>query len=124
MKRRGIIILISDFNDTGYERAFRRAAVRHDLIPVLIEDRLERALPSARAILNAGLLEDPGAGDALADLSSDAFLSEYSAGRAAARRTTEQIFRSAGTDWIQVDPAGDIYGPVVRYFRKRERRLR
>jgi uncharacterized protein (DUF58 family) len=125
MKRRGIIILISDFNDAGYEKAFRRAAVRHDLIPVRVEDRLERALPEAGALLNAELLEGAGtAAPLLADLSSPEFLAAYSSARAEAAGAAERIFKSAGTDFIKVDPAEDIYGPVVRFFRKRERRMR
>ena len=48
MKRRGIIILISDFNAPDYSREARLTARRHDLIPVVITDRFERALPEAR----------------------------------------------------------------------------
>jgi len=125
MKRRGIIILISDFNDSGYEKALRRAARRHDLIPVRIEDRLEKALPKTRALLNAELLEGAaGAAPLAVDLSSQDFLAAYSAERAEVAGDTERIFRSAGADWIQVDPAGDIYGPVVKFFRKREKKIR
>ena len=41
MKHRGIIILISDFNDAGYERPAAHGRAAH-LIPVVVEDRLER----------------------------------------------------------------------------------
>ena len=124
MKRRGIIILISDFNDSGYEKALRRTAVRHDLIPVMVEDRLERTLPKIGGLLNAELLEDAGAVPFLADLSSPDFLAKYAAGRTEASRAVARIFKSAGADWILVDPAGDIYGPVVKFFKKRERKIR
>jgi len=122
MKRKGIIILISDFNDSGYEKALRRTAVRHDLIPVMVEDRLERALPNVRALINADNLEDAGAAPVLADLSSPAFRAKYAAARAEVAGTMERAFKGAGTDWISVDPASDIYGPVVKFFRKRQRR--
>jgi uncharacterized protein (DUF58 family) len=124
MKRKGIIILISDFNDSGYEKALRRTAVRHDLIPVLIEDRLERALPKTGALINAELLEDAGAAPFVADLSSAEFRAKYAAARAKNVKTMEEAFRSAGADWIKVDPAEDIYGPVVKFFKKRQRKLR
>ncbi|HBB66015.1 MAG: hypothetical protein A2X28_07260 [Elusimicrobia bacterium GWA2_56_46] len=124
MKRRGIIILISDFNDSGYEKALRRTAVRHDLIPVMVEDRLERTLPKIGGLLNAELLEDAGAVPFLADLSSPDFLARYAADRAEASRAVARTFKSAGADWILVDPAGDIYGPVVKFFKKRERKIR
>ena len=124
MKRKGIIILISDFNDSGYEKALRRTAVRHDLIPVMVEDRLERALPKARALINADSLEDPGAAPILADLSSPDFLAKYAAARAEAAVEMERVFKGAGADWISVDPAEDIYGPVVKFFRQRQRKMR
>lgn len=124
MKHRGIIILLSDFNDTGYEKALRRTAVRHDLIPVVVSDRLERALPKVRGLINADQLEDAGAAPLLADLSSPGFLARYAAARAEAAGAMERIFKSAGTDWICVDPAADIYGPVVKFFRRRQRMIR
>ena len=124
MKRKGIIILISDFNDSGYEKALRRTAVRHDLIPVQVEDRLERALPKTRALINADSLEDAGAEPMLADLASPAFQARYSAARSQAAAAMEKAFKSAGTDWISVDPAADIYGPVVKFFKKRQRKMK
>ncbi len=124
MKHKGIIILISDFNDSGYEQALRRTAVRHDLIPVVVEDRLELALPNVGALVNAELLEDAGAAPFVADLSSPEFLAKYAASRAKTAWQMDAAFKSAGADWIKVDPAGDIYGPVVKFFKKRQRKLR
>ncbi len=124
MKRRGIIILISDFNDSGYEQALRRTAVRHDLIPVVVEDRLELSMPRTGALLNAELLEEEGGRGFVADLSSPEFLARYAEERARAAWAMDAAFKSAGSDWIKVDPAGDIYGPVVKFFRKRQRKMR
>ncbi|MEI7530235.1 MAG: hypothetical protein WCK76_14955, partial [Elusimicrobiota bacterium] len=105
-------------------KALRRTAVRHDLIPVVVEDRLERALPKVGGLINAELLEQEGAAPLLADLSSPAFLAKYAAARAEVFKTMEKAFQSAGTDYITVDPAADIYTPVVRFFRKRSRKLK
>jgi uncharacterized protein (DUF58 family) len=124
MKHRGIIILISDFNDSGYEKALRRASVRHDLIPVIVEDRLERALPKVRALINAELLENDEAAPLIADLSSPGFLAKYASERSSASKNMEKAFKSAGIDWIRVDPAGDIYNPVVKFFKRRQRRIK
>ncbi|NLO90776.1 MAG: DUF58 domain-containing protein, partial [Elusimicrobia bacterium] len=52
LKRKGILILISDFADEkDYARPLRLAARRHDLIPVYLEDPLEAALPELGAVL-------------------------------------------------------------------------
>ncbi|TPW19730.1 MAG: hypothetical protein FD126_2398, partial [Elusimicrobia bacterium] len=51
LHRRAIIVLVSDFQDEGWERSLRRASRKHDLIPVLIEDPREDGLPDVPAWL-------------------------------------------------------------------------
>jgi len=122
MKRRGIIILISDFNSPDYAREARLTARRHDLIPVIITDRFEKALPAARALLVSEPLE--GGPVFTADLSSPDFRREYETAAAARRTALETLLRSAGADWIDVDPALPVYGPVIKFFRQRRRTFR
>ncbi|HAT72250.1 MAG TPA: DUF58 domain-containing protein [Elusimicrobia bacterium] len=122
MKRRGIIILISDFNSPDYAREARLTARRHDLIPVVITDRFEKALPAAKALLVSEPLE--GGPVFTADLSSPAFRRGYEAAAAARRTALEALLRSAGADWIDIDPALPVYGPVIKFFRQRRRTFR
>ena len=122
MKRRGIIILISDFNSPDYAREARLTARRHDLIPVVITDRFEKALPEARALLVSEPLE--GGPVFTADLSSQAVRRDYEAAAEFRRSALESLLRSAGADWIDVDPALPVYGPVVKFFRQRRRNFR
>lgn len=119
MKRRGIIILISDFNSPDFSREARLTARRHDLIPVVITDRFESALPAARALLVSEDLEN-GA-DFTADLASPGYLQAYAKEAAARRGALEAALRSAGADWIDVDPALPVHHPVVKFFRRRRR---
>ena len=51
-------------------------------------------------------------------------LAKYAAARMEVFRTMERAFQSAGTDYISVDPAGDIYTPVVKFFKQRARKIR
>src|SRR5580704_12259082 len=51
LRRRTIVFLLSDFQDEGFEPAFKRAGRRHDLIAVRIGDPREEELPAV------GLLE-------------------------------------------------------------------
>ena len=122
MKRRGIIILISDFNAPDYSREVRLTAHRHDLIPVIITDRFERALPAARALLVTEQLE--GGPGYTADLSSPAYRQAYETQAAARRAGLENVLRSAGSDWIDIDPALPVHGPVVKFFRQRRKSFR
>ena len=122
MKRRGIIILISDFNSPDCAREVRLTSARHDLIPVVITDRFERELPAAGALLVTEGLET-GAGST-ADLGSPEYRALYAREAAARRASLEALLRSAGADWIDIDPAQPVHGPVVKFFRQRRRTFR
>ena len=122
MKRRGIIILISDFNAPDYSREARLTARRHDLIPVVITDRFERALPEARALLVTEQLE--GGENFTADLSSPAYRAAYEAAAAGRRAGMEAVLRSTGSAWIDIDPALPVHGPVVKFFRQRKKNFK
>ncbi|HPB82289.1 MAG TPA: DUF58 domain-containing protein [Spirochaetota bacterium] len=45
MKKRSVVFLISDFIDEGYDIRLRRLRRRHDLIPVVVTDPVEKGLP-------------------------------------------------------------------------------
>ncbi len=119
MKRRGIVILISDFNSPDYAKEARLTATRHDLIPVVLTDAFERQLPAVNALLLSEHLED-GA-DFAADLSSEGYRKAYEGEAAARRGTMEAVLRSAGADWIDVDPALPVHVPVEKFFLQRRR---
>ena len=66
-RRRAVLFLFSDFIDSGFERALRGVARRHDCIAVRVSDPLEHELP------RAGLVQftDPESGSStLVDTSS------------------------------------------------------
>ncbi|MBI4802967.1 MAG: DUF58 domain-containing protein [Elusimicrobia bacterium] len=123
MKRKGIIILISDFIAAGYEKALNRTALRHDLIPVYISDRLEKALPVLPALINADALENEDR-SFLADLSSPEFSAKYAQARRRESAAMEKAFKAAGLEWISVDTAGSIYDPVVKFFKARRKKIK
>ncbi|PIU18182.1 MAG: DUF58 domain-containing protein [Elusimicrobia bacterium CG08_land_8_20_14_0_20_59_10] len=122
MKHSGIIILISDFNTPDFTHEARLTERRHDMIPVVITDRFERSLPEAGALLVSEPLE--GGGAFTADLRSPAFRQAYRDGAAKKRAELEQTLKSIGADWIDVDPALPVHGPVVKFFRQRRRKFR
>ena len=122
MKRRGIIILISDFKCPDFTREVRLSERRHDVIPVIITDRFEKSLPPVGALLLAEPLE--GGPTAAADLSDPVFRREYEAAAAAARARLEETLRSGGSDWIDIDPAQPVYDPVIKFFTTRRRKFK
>jgi uncharacterized protein (DUF58 family) len=120
-RRRAVVFLLSDFRDTGYERAYRYTGRRHDLIALRLTD------PAAEALPDVGLLEliDAETDEpVLIDTHSPAVRSAY-AGLARGRRAAlERLSRAASVDLVEVSTAGDHLEALVEFFRRRERRLR
>ncbi|MBP5287441.1 MAG: DUF58 domain-containing protein [Elusimicrobiales bacterium] len=122
MKRRGIIILISDFRTGDFSRELRLLSGKHDVIPVVVSDEFEKNLPEGNVIVSAETLEEGG--DAVFDLADPEFRYRYRAEAEAFRGNLEETLRSAGTDWIDVDCSAPVYNPVIKYFRQRSRKFR
>ena len=122
LKRRGIIILISDFRTGDFSRELRLLSGKHDVIPVVVSDEFEKNLPEGNVIVSAETLEEGG--DAVFDLADPEFRYRYRAEAEAFRGNLEETLRSAGTDWIDVDCSAPVYNPVIKYFRQRSRKFR
>jgi len=121
LRRRSILMLVSDFQDEGFERVLRRTARKHDLIPVVIEDPRESALPALPAWLE---FEDPETGERTLVRPTRALREALSRRRAAAGERLDAIFRSARVDPIRIRTDENYVEPIVRYFQERARRFR
>jgi uncharacterized protein (DUF58 family) len=123
MRRRCVAFVLSDFLDdqARFERPLRIAARKHDLVPIRIEDRLERDLPAA----GLALLEDPETGATVRVDLSDRRVRDRLSGEAAAddQRLT-RLFARLDLDHARVraDDA-DYVGPLLAFFQARARRL-
>ncbi len=119
-RRSGIVFLVSDFGDAGYEAPFRIAAKKFDLIAVRVSDPAEKALPDAGLIR----LRDPETGaELLADTGNRDFRARY---EALARKRDEELkrfFQSCGVDLIEVATGASPVTPLEKFFRKREKRI-
>jgi len=123
MRRRTVAFVLSDFLDeeARFERPLRVAARKHDLVPIRIEDRLERSLPAA----GLALLEDPETGATVrVDLSDRRVRSRLEAESAAAAQRLARLFARLELDHavVSADDA-DYVGPLVAFFQARARRL-
>lgn len=122
LRRRSIVALVSDFQDSGFDGVLRRTAKKHDLIPILIEDPRERDLPAIGAYLE---LEDPETGErTVLDARSKSLAAAVRRRREEARRALETVFASAGVDAVRVRTDRPLVDPIVRFFRERSRRAR
>ena len=119
LKRRSIVMLMSDFMDKGYEKPLRALSRRHDVVAVYLQDPREEELPSV------GLLEltDAETGETVLLDTSDAGTRKRFARESYARRAeTEALLRRARIDTVPVRTGEDYVEPLIRFFRARHRR--
>lgn len=98
-KRKALVFLISDFQDSGYTGELRTAAKRHDLVAVSVSD------PREKELVDAGLVEiqDPETGDVmLLDTSSPFVREEFRKASEREARDLDQMFAQYGIDRISV----------------------
>jgi uncharacterized protein (DUF58 family) len=118
-RRHAVSFLISDFLATGYEKPLRIANRRHDIIPVSIMDRREAELPRVGLLR----LQDLESGTTVViDTSSAAVRRAYQQRQTAVVAQRQQLFQSLGIDAIEVRTDEPYINPMMRFFRRRERR--
>jgi uncharacterized protein (DUF58 family) len=119
--RRAIVFLLSDFIATGYARALRVAARRHEVIAIRLIDPRERELPPA-ALVD---LEDTETGARFTvDTGSRAFRKHYAERSAARAAEFVSQCRRANVDTIEVRTEARYLDPLIQFFQKREGRSR
>lgn len=117
--RRTVSFLVSDFLATGYEKPLRLAHRRHDIIPISITDRREASLPRVGFLA----LQDLETGEhVLVDTTSAAVRAAYQRRRSTAVTQRQQLFQALGMDMVEIQTDAPYMPPLIRFFRKRERR--
>jgi len=118
-KRKAVIFLVSDFQDTGYEKELRVTARRHDVIACPISDPCEFELP------NVGLIEmqDPESGELLlVDTGSSAVRKAFASRASAEQEKLLRFFKRTGIDTISLSTARPYIDDVRALFRRRARK--
>lgn len=117
--RRGVVFIISDFRDHGYDASLRRLSRRHDTIAVNLVDPREHELP------NVGMLtfQDAETNEQILIDSTDARVrDEFCAEELRMAKERGRLFRSLGVDEICVDAAGSYVESLVHFFKARSKR--
>jgi uncharacterized protein (DUF58 family) len=123
LRRRAVVFVVSDFLCGGWQREIARCAGRHDVIAVrLLSPELDE--PATGLVR----LRDPeGGGTTVVDFGRRRVREGWGRTVAAWRARTEEDLRIAGVDRLDLpiprSPRRDsVTGPVLRFFRMRERR--
>jgi uncharacterized protein (DUF58 family) len=116
LKRRGIVAILSDFQDAGYERALGILRARHDVIAFHLFDPGEIELPVAGLVS----LMDPETGERRVVDTSDGEVRRRL--RSVAVGEAAVVLRKARVDALPLSTAESYERPLAAFFRKRERR--
>ncbi len=120
-RRRAIVFVLGDFFGAGYEKSFRRAARKHDLIAVRTTDRREHEWPAAGFVR----LQDAESGrQVLIDTGDYAVRERFEAAAEDRAAAFTKLARGSQADVIEVGTDGNHFDALLGFFRKRDRRRR
>jgi uncharacterized protein (DUF58 family) len=127
LRRRSLVVLMSDFLEPSdapqgrdWVEVLARLARRHDVIAVRVWDPFEEQLPGAGLVRLAEL--ESGARQEL-DTRSERVRSAWETEARARRERLAADLARARTDLVEVSTVGDLAEPLVRFFRRRARRM-
>ena len=113
--------LAEPFADARVERMLRLASKRHDVVAVTITDAAEERLPHAGVLA----LTDPESGAQLiVDTGDRSTRALYGALIKRERERLRRLLRQLHIEEIEVQTDASYVGPLLAFFRRRERKLR
>ena len=118
IKRRSMLLLISDFIDRNYEKEITMLARKHDLIVVQLMDQREQHFPGLGIIP----LRDAESGQvSWVNTSSEAFRQKYLNDLALNRENLQNLCRRHKADYLAIDTSGDYVLQLVNLFQIRKK---
>lgn len=122
IRRSGIVILISDFKtELDYSKQFKLTARKFDVVPVIVEDELEKCLPKAHVFISLEGLESGG--QALLNLASKR-RAEIAQKHIQELDEAKLLFTKSGLEYIKIQDGNKISDILVKFFKSRARKLR
>lgn len=120
LNRKAIVFLISDFQDTGFEKNLKLVARKHDLIACQIIDPRELEVP------NVGLVRvlDSESGEEMVIDTSNKFLrEEFTKFVTQEFERKKRTILQCGADFIAIRTDGSYIDELYKFFRARERKI-
>ena len=121
-RRGGIVVLISDFKtEQNYSKSFKLTAKKFDVVPVIVEDKLEQSLPKARIFISLEGLE--GGGQSLLNLASKK-AADITQKHMKELDEAKLLFTKSGLEYILIQDGDKISDTLAKFFKRRARKLR
>lgn len=121
IKKRSIIIVISDFIDQDYERSFRALAERHDLVAIQLTDPRESALPSLGII---PIYDKERGKTTWVNTAFGSFSKKISETFTIEREYLKEICKKNQINYLAIDTTQDIVAPLIDLFKYRNKRMK
>jgi len=118
MRRRSVVILISDFIDEGYEHNLKALARRHDLVVIHISDKRETRLPKLGII---PVIDKESHRTLWVNTSFGDFRTKISTRLAERRASLEKFSRKHQINFISLDTDEDYVPKLLRLFKVRNK---
>ena len=119
-RRKAVVFVLSDFMASGWERALKIAAKRHDVVPLRVHDPAESKLPETSALV---ALRDPEDGKLrTVDLSAPSHRRAWTEHIQHVENERETLFRRMRLDTIDVDTSEPYIDRLIDFFRRRAAR--
>ena len=115
-RRKAVVFLVSDFQDSGYEKELTAFARHHDVIACRITDPAELALPAVGLV---ELLDPETHQTILVDTASAAVRAAFAAQSAEVRQKQERIFARSAIDLLDISTDKPYAEAVRLLFRRR-----
>jgi len=116
LHRRAIIVLASDFQDSGFDKQLKMTNKKHDLVNIIINDELEDDLPDLGIIP----FQDAESGrEVLIDTSSKKVRNAYKARRLKEKQELNNYFLRNKVDSIRVYTNQSYIRPLANFFQRR-----
>ena len=119
LKRRSVVLVVSDFLDPEFEKPLSVLARRHDVIPIVVSDSRELQIPAVDLVD----LVDAETGQALTvDTGSAAARERFTRRAERVQAWRQRIFRRLSLDVIELRTDTPYVLPLMTFFRQRARR--
>jgi uncharacterized protein (DUF58 family) len=118
-RRRSVVFLVSDFLAEGWERAMQIARQRHELVPVVVGDPLEKSLPSVGLLV----MEDLETGEVIEIDTSSAARIEFERRAQWAANVRDQTLRRLNVDIVEINTNESYVDALIAFFKARAKRM-
>ena len=121
IKKRSIIIIISDFIDEGYERPFKALAEKHDLVAIQLTDPLESALPSLGII---PVYDKEEGKTTWVNTAFGGFSKKIEETFTSERESLKEICKKNQINHLLINTKEDIVLPLIELFKNRNKSMK